>query len=152
MGFTTDLMTGLALNLQAADIGTWRANGAYQAAETGIVLRVLPDQPDRVICLATYGVNDAPVEGMDTIGLQVRTRWEGVDPRDGDNLADDIFEHWHSAHDVTLPGGVFVKQILRRSAVSGGIAGTGSLDGARRWVTVQNFYLQLPRITANRPE
>jgi hypothetical protein len=70
MGFQTDLVTGLAQLLAAQGVGTWRANGAYVAGETGILLRTLPQAPDRVISLAAYGVDDDPTLSDDTVGLQ----------------------------------------------------------------------------------
>lgn len=145
MGFTDDLLTGLALDLDTASVGVWNDTGIYQPDEIGIVIGRLPDQPSNIIALAPYGVDDSNVDGDDTIGVQVKTRRDGQDPRPGIDLADAVFEHWHSAHDLTLPNDVFVKQMLRRSWVSGGI------DDSNRATTIQNFYVQLPRATAHRP-
>lgn len=151
MGFTDDLLTGLALDLDSAGIGVYHLDGAaYTADQTGIVLGYFPDQPDNIISLTAYGVDDSPTLSDDTIGVQVKTRRAGAHPRPGMNLADQVFERWHSAHDVTLPAfgntpPVFVKQMMRRSWVSGGV------DMSRRSSMVQNFYVQLPRLIPNRP-
>lgn len=145
MGFTDDLLTGLARQLDTADVGVWNSTGIYTDDQIGIVIGRLPDQPSNAIALAAYGVDDSNVDGDDTVGVQVRTRCDQQDPRPGLDLADHVFEQWHSAHDLTLPNTVFVKQILRRSWVSGGI------DDNQRSTTIQNFYVQLPRATVHRP-
>jgi hypothetical protein len=61
-GFETNLATGIAAALAAeATIGaTWNTTGAYTSAQTGITLNKMPTAPDRIICLTTYGVSDAP--------------------------------------------------------------------------------------------
>lgn len=144
MGYTENLLTGLARDLHAGEIGTWRTNGVYTKDQIGIILGTFPDKPADVIALMAYPVSDDPV-GDDVIGIQVRTRRDGQDPRPGMNLADDIHERWHMAHDLTLPGGVFVKQLERRSATSGG------RDSAGRSSLIQNFYATVPRFLPHRP-
>lgn len=109
MGWTSDLLTGLAETLAAADIGTWNPDGIYQPDETGIVLDVVPTTPDRAIVLAVY--LDRPVPGLtDTTGaVQVRMR-TGPDPRDLNDLADAVFDllnesgpyEWGSAYVTTI--------------------------------------------------
>ncbi|VXB81948.1 minor capsid protein [Aeromicrobium sp. 9AM] len=144
MGFTDDLLTGLAQDLVADGIGTWRSNGKYQAAEVGIVLGFFPDQPSDIIALTPYGVTASAV-GDDIQGVQVRTRRDGQDPRPAMALADAIYERWHMRHNVTLTGGVYVTQITWQSSVSGG------RDANGRNSLIQNFYVQHPRILPHRP-
>jgi hypothetical protein len=140
MGFQTDLATGFAQLLAAASVGTWKANGAYATAETGILLRTLPQGPDRVISLAAYGVDDDPTLGDDVTGLQVTTRWGGGDPRPNDDLADLVFDELQNLPRTTLATGIVVTKCYRRSAASLG------QDANARWRTSQNFY-----VTAHRP-
>jgi hypothetical protein len=144
VGYTKDLLSGLARDLAAGTIGVWRTNGIYQGNETGIILGVFPDKPVNVIALTAYPVSDDPVSD-DVIGIQVRTRRDGQDTGPGMDLADQIHERWHMAHDLTLPGGVFVKQLERRSATSGG------RDSAGRSSFIQNFYATVPRRLPHRP-
>lgn len=140
MGFQSDLATGFAQLLAGAGVGTWNASGAYTTGQTGIILRTLPQSPDRVIVLAPYGVSDDLTHGDDVTGLQVTTRWGGGDPRPNDDLADLVFDNLQALPRTTLATGVVVEQCFRRSWTSLG------QDGNSRWRTVQNFY-----VTAHRP-
>jgi hypothetical protein len=140
MGFQTDLTTGFAQRLAAQGVGTWTADGAYTAGQTGIVLRSLPQAPDRVIVLTAYGVDDDPTLSDDTVGLQVTTRWGGSDPRPNDDLTDQVFDELQNLPRTTLATGVVVTKCYRRSWSSLG------QDTNSRWRTSQNFY-----VTAHRP-
>jgi hypothetical protein len=140
MGFQTDLMTGFAQLLAAAGVGTWKVDGAYQSTQTGILLRTLPQGPDRVIALAAYGVDDDPTLGDDVTGLQITTRWGSGDPRPNDDLADQVFDQLQNLPRTTLATDVVVTRCYRRSWSSLG------QDSNTRWRTVQNFY-----VTAHRP-
>lgn len=145
MGYTDQLLTGCALQLQADDIGVWNAAGVYSAGQTGIVLAYLPDQPDAAIALTAYPVLDDSTEGSDVVGVQVKSREAGEDPRPAMDLADLVHQSWHMRHDLVLPNGVQVTQIERRSALSDG------RDQNRRWGTTQNFYFTVPRQLPHRP-
>lgn len=143
-GFQSDLAVGFAQLLAAKNVGTWNAAGAYTATQTGIVLRGLPQSPDRVIVLAPYPVADDLVHGDDVTGLQVTTRWGGGDPRPGDDLADQVFDALQALPRTTLSTGIVVEQCFRRSGTSLG------QDGNSRWRTVQNFYVTCHRPTTHR--
>lgn len=140
MGFQEDLAVGFARLLDAEGVGRWRATGRYETSETGILLRTLPQGPDRVISLSVYGVDDDPTLGDDVVGLQVTTRWEGGDPRPNDSLADRIFDELQNLPRTTLTTEVVVTRCYRRSWSSLG------QDANTRWRTAQNFY-----VTAHRP-
>ena len=144
--FDVALVEGFAMLLAAgpAPVGTWRTAGDYQAAETGIVVGVLPQSPDRVIALTAYGVDDDPSLSDSVIGLQVITRWGGQDPRPVGRLTSRVFDALHGLHDVVLPTGVRVVQCLRRSWVSMG------QDQSSRWRTSQNFYATVHRPSTHR--
>lgn len=144
MGFQTDLATGIAQLLAAANVATWNTTGAYTASQTGIVLRTLPQSPDRVLVLAPYPVDDDLVHGDDVTGLQVTTRWDGGDPRPGDDLADLVFNALQALPRTTLTTGIVVTQCFRRSGTSLG------QDTNSRWRTVQNFYVTAHRPTTHR--
>lgn len=139
-GFQTDLAVGFAQLLAAKGVATWNAAGAYTSGQTGIILRALPQAPDRVIVLAPYGVDDDLVHGDDITGLQVTTRWGGGDPRPNDDLADAVFDQLQGLPRTVLSTGIVVEQCFRRSGTSLG------QDANSRWRTVQNFY-----VTAHRP-
>lgn len=142
--FTEQLLTGLARDLATAGIGAWTSTGVYGNNVTGIVIGRFPDKPDNIIALTAYGVTDV-IEGEDTIGVQVRTRRSGQDPRPGMSTADRIFDRWHGRTSFVLPGDVDVTQMTRRSWVGGGI------DSSNRISTLQNFYVQLVRPSQHRP-
>ena len=139
-GFQTDLLTGLATHLAAGAIGaTYSPSGAYSALQTGIVLGNVPQAPDRIITLTAYGVEDSPALSDSVLGVQVRCRWGGQDPRPVDDLQDSIYNLLHGKTNYTLSTGVFVVQSLRQSAVTLG------QDENARWSNVANYYLSVHR-------
>jgi hypothetical protein len=143
--FMNSLLTGCAELLAAADIGIWKPSGVYEADDTGIVLGTIPQQPDRIVALMTYGVADDPVFADSIVGLQVRCRWGGQDPRLVEDLADVIFSLLHSSTHVTLSTGVRVVQCQRQS----GPVSLGQ-DQSQRWSNSSNYYLWVWRPAANR--
>lgn len=143
------LLRGLAMHLQANGIGVWKESGSYSAAEIGITLHAVPQQPDGIITLSAYGVDDDPALSDSIEGVQVRVRRGGANPTPTNDLADRIFNLLHGAHDFRLPSpdddpGVWVVQCLRRSHVSGG------QDQNNRWSDLQNFYITVHYPSANR--
>jgi hypothetical protein len=155
VGWTTDLLTGLAEHLAARGAGTWRPDGsAYASTETAIVIGAMPPDPDRVICLRSYtvdwdGFGDEDDDGrIDvTTGLQVRTRG-GRDPREALDLADAVRDALDGLAAVRL-GAVWVSQIVRRSGEE--LTAMTSVDRqADRAERVDNYYVQASRPTPNR--
>lgn len=144
MGFETNLLTGFAQLLAAAGIGTWQENGVYAATETGIVIDAVPASPDRIISLTDYVVSDNPTLSDSIIGVQVRTRWGGQDPRLVKDLDGLIFAALHGMPAVTLVGGVHVVSCFRRSGVSMG------QDANNRWGRSSNYYVSVHRPSTNR--
>ena len=139
-GFTTDLLTGIAVYLAAGGIGaTWNASGTYGVLDTGIVLGNIPQAPDRIITLTGYGVSDSPSLSDSVLGAQIRCRWGGADPRPVDDLNDSIFSILHGKTAFTLSTGVVVVQALRQSTASLG------QDEGRRWSMTANYYLTVHR-------
>lgn len=143
-GYQTNLLTGFAVLLNVASVGTWNASGAYTSGQTGIALRVIPQSPDSIIALTTYSVTDDPSLSDTVTGLQVLTRKGGQDPRTVDDLADDIFDQLHGLHDVLLSTGIHVVQCLHRS-------GTPlPEDDLHRWSRSDNYYVTTHRPSPNR--
>jgi hypothetical protein len=143
-GFETGLLTGIAQLLAAANLGVWRDTGIYTATETGIVFDVVPQSPDNIITLTDYAVSDDPTLSDSVIGVQVRTRCAGQDPRPVKDLDGAIFNALHGLESVTLAGGVHVVSMVRRSGVSLGI------DANNRWMRSSNYYATVWRPSANR--
>lgn len=144
-GFQTDLLTGLAAYLAAGGIGaTWSNNGVYTALQTGIVISSVPQAPHRIITLSSYSVEDSPALSDSVIGVQVRCRWEGQDPRPVNDLNDSIYDLLHGLTNVTLTGGVRIVQCLFLNSTSLG------QDADLRWATAANYYVTVHRPSANR--
>jgi hypothetical protein len=143
-GFSTDLLTGLAVHLHNASVGTWNTSGAYTALQTAITLGTVPQRPDRCITLNSYGVTDSPALSDSIIGVQVRCRWGGADPRYADDLADSVFMLLHGLTNTTLSTGVCVVECLRNSYAQLG------QDGNQRWENTSNYYVTCHRPSTNR--
>ena len=132
--WTTDVAAGLGQHLASAGIGTWRADGVYAPGETGIVVKTMPPNPDRVIVISPYPVREAPAGSDITLALQVRCRG-GQDPRDVDELADAVRDLLHGARNVIL-GPARCALVWRQSHAPLGA------DESGRWETSSNFYAQ----------
>lgn len=133
-GLRTDLLVGLAQYLDDEALGTWSTDAAYSDDDTAITLSRVPDAPDRLITLTSYGSGDAVGLSDSVIGVQVRCRWGGADPRLVDDLADAVFAALHNQSAWTLSSDVYV--VLSRR-----ISGPVSLgqDQHDRWSNAQNF-------------
>lgn len=114
MSWTADLAHGLAGQLAAAGVATYRPAGTYGDEETGLVVGAMPAAPPRVVVLTCYALAD-DTEGADSlIGLQVRVRSAGPDPRDALDLIDAVFDELHGASHLDLPS--VVVHLVRRTA------------------------------------
>jgi hypothetical protein len=115
---TTDLIAGMAADLDAAGIGTYRASGIYTTGEVGITVCAVPPVPDDLIALTPYPVDDttaAPYEGACSVllGVQVRLR-AGTDPRSILDRAEAVYGRWHMREGAVF-GGVPVGLLWRAS-------------------------------------
>lgn len=144
MGYTKDLLEGVAQYLAAGGVGVWKSSGVYTSTETGIILRTLPQSPDRVIVLAAYPVANDPSLSTTVTGMQVTTRWGGADPRPTDDLTDAVFDRLHGAHGIDLPGGIRLVECLHRSG------STQGQDANQRWRNADNYYLTTHRPSPHR--
>ena len=102
----------------------------------------VPATPDRVITLTDYVVADDPTLSDSIIGVQVRTRWGGQDPRPVKDLDGSIFDALHGLEGVTLTGGVHIVSMFRRSGTSMG------QDTNNRWGRSSNYYATVPQAFA----
>lgn len=142
-GWTSRLLTGCAEDLDAAGIGVWRPDGpAYAADETGILIRLIPQAPDRIVTLAAYpiGGEDPGMADHDT-AIQFRLRGT-TDPRVCDDLADAVYDLLHGARALTW-GGIPIIRMRRQSYTSLGADSNG------RWERSENYYLLTMRPTSN---
>ncbi|MER5769552.1 minor capsid protein [Streptomyces sp. NPDC001985] len=112
MGYTADLLGGLSALLADAGLGVYRPGGIYADGETGIFHGVIPEGPDRAICLTPYPVEDTDL--TDTItGVQVRLR-AGPETASVLDLADGVFAALHNRRALAF-GSVRVALIWRQS-------------------------------------
>lgn len=144
MSFTTNLLTGMAEHLAAAGAGVWRPDGsAYGPDEVAIVIRSIPQAPDRLITLAPYAVDGTGLRGLADHQAAVQVRIRGTtDPRTCDETADAVFDALDSLAGVTWQG-IAVVQVWRQSYTSLGTDTTG------RWEASHNYYLDVMRPTAH---
>lgn len=140
MTWTTDLTEGVAALLAANGVGTWRTSGVYATGETGIVVRTVPQSPNRVVTLAPYDVEADPNLTDAIQGMQVIVRSGGADPRDADTLNDSVYDVLHGLR-RTVVNGVHVVLAWRQSGASLG------QDGNQRWSLSSNYYLRVRRGT-----
>lgn len=142
-GWTSQLLAGLAVWLDAAGVGEWKPNGAYASSETAIVVLAIPDSPDRLITLTAYPVDDAPKGSQDvTVGVQARIRGT-TDPRSANDIGDALFEVLDSCRRQTW-GDIPIVDAWRQSYAPLGF------DGNKRWLTSHNYYVYAMRRTAHR--
>lgn len=135
MGWTTDLLVGLAEHLAGAvpDLA-WRPSGpAYTPAEAGVVLGAMPADPDRIVVLTAYPVSGSGLSDV-VQGVQVRCRGTRGSPTSPCDLDDAVYAVLHGAENLRL-GGVLVAYTRRASAAQLGP------DANRRFETTSNYYL-----------
>jgi hypothetical protein len=80
VGYTSQLLTGLAALMEEAGLGVYRPDDAVADGEIGIFLHRLPEAPDRAYALTPYPVEDTGLTDV-TDGVQIRMR-AGPDPRE----------------------------------------------------------------------
>ncbi|MGH3745810.1 MAG: minor capsid protein [Micromonosporaceae bacterium] len=134
MGFSTDLLKGVAELLGDTTSAIWRPDGsAYGPAEIPIVLGSLPTSPDRALGLALYGAqqsSDDVAQADSMTGLQVRVRGRKGDTTIVDDLADEVFEQLQGLSDHTLSTGVHLLLVDRRIVAPLGMDGNGRYERA----------------------
>lgn len=126
---------GFAQVLDAADIGvTWRATDPYHPGEVGIGLMTFPTGLGKAVALTPYPLGDDPALSDSEVGLQVKTRSAGADPRDVWALDDAIANVLLGLFPVDLPTGITVTTLQRTSSAS-----LGQDDENQRWRWVSNY-------------
>ncbi|MFD7508121.1 minor capsid protein [Streptomyces sp. NPDC059853] len=132
MTYTSDLLDGVARLLDAEGVGTYRPDGIYAAVDTAIVIADMPPDPDRVICLSAYPVEDSPALTDTVTGVQVRTR-ASTDPRAVVDLDDQALDVLGGSGPHAW-GAARVQLIYRQSAADIGADQLGRRERA------SNFY------------
>lgn len=151
MGWTNNLLAGLAADLDSAGIADWDPTGPYSptAAAPVITLRSLPDRPDRAIALSVYTDIDTDDAGLGDVLVAVQARIRDRSASAVDDLADLIWDRWHGLAGLVVGSGetaVHTVLIRRRSSALLGV------DGSRRWERADNYYIAATRPNTNRPD
>jgi hypothetical protein len=141
---TEDLLNGFAALIAGSVAGvTWSPTAI--PVNGGIVLKTMPDKPDRVIVLNIIPMAAEVSNPRNTVMLQVATRGIANDPIDCDRLADPILDILHGAKGFTV-GAITVMQCNWTSGIPMG------QDALFRSERVDKYYIDFaPPPTANRP-
>lgn len=136
MGYTSDLMGGLAQLLADNNLGVYRTSPPYGATDVGIVFESMPDAPDFALCLTEYPVDDDVTTDAIT-AVQIRMR-AGADPVALMDLRDGVRDLLHNRRGYSL-GSVRVAVSWRQSETLLG------QDAHGRNERTSNFYFQTTR-------
>lgn len=129
-GMTRALLEGLAVRLDQAGAGTYRADGsAYLPGETAIVFGILPSSPESAIAITPYQSLDDVGHADRLVSLQVRMRSPGHDPRALWDTADRVFGALHDVGSYAL-GGVRVAWSARTITAPLGLDDNGRHEQA----------------------
>lgn len=101
MGYTTDLIAGVASYLEAQGVGDW-SPGTALATGTLIVAEETPQEPHRVITLTEYQVADDPALSDATIGLNVALRGDVNDLASVLDMRDAVYDALHGLEHITV--------------------------------------------------
>lgn len=144
MGWTNDLMAGVAQYLEDHGVGSWQASGSYPAGTVvPIFMKSVPGTPDSVITLSAYPVQDDETFNDSLVGMQVRSRGT-KDPRSVEDIADSVFDALHGLGGIEITAGVWLVLCYRASGTS------LPPDGNGRFERTDNYYMQVARPSAHR--
>lgn len=141
--FLGDFAEGFAQLLTAAGLGLSYAD-TYTAGQTGIGLMKFPLELDNAVALAPYPLTDSPALNSSEIGLQIKTRMAGEDPRAVWALDDAIANFLLGNYPLTLPTGVRIVTLQRTSS------GSLGQDDAKRWNWTSNYPCSVYRPSLHR--
>lgn len=135
----TSLYEAVAVVLHSAGAGVWKPSGVYTDAETGIVLKRMPQTPDAAIVLTIYDRDRHTDPGLpdEMVRLQVRVRTAKGRPDSVDTLAEAVTAALTGDH--LDWSGITITQSRRASYLPLGF------DSSDRPEISMNFGLLLPR-------
>jgi hypothetical protein len=132
----TDIANGFAQILVNASIGVFNPSGAYQPADTAIVMKNVPVSPDRLVTVTVVPLTDDVAVTQGQVMVQLRFRGVPNVPLDVDDLGDSVSPLFHGLRSTQM-GSVYVVQCLRQQSVPLG------QDAAKRWERADQFYLDV---------
>jgi hypothetical protein len=130
---TTLLLTGIAQLLDLQHVGVYRLDEALGPDDTAIILKTMPDSPDRCIVLNYLPMNAIPDQAHNSGLLQVACRGKPGIPLDSDELADACDEWLNGLTQHALGTDCTLNQCYLRNAVNLG------QDEAQRWITTNQY-------------
>lgn len=94
----TDLLIGMAEDLEARGVANWAGEGApvvVSGGLPGLTLRQLPPQPAFVVCLADYGqaLNAKLTDQTTSVNVRIRS---DAGPSRASLIAQQITDAWHA--------------------------------------------------------
>lgn len=141
MSITTDLLTGLAADLNAQGLATYTGG-----AGGNVFFKELPTTPDRCVALTAYASSDDATRNESVVRVQFWFRGVAGVATDVDDLADSVFM-WLQGMTHVDYGAVHVAQALRVSAIQLG------MDDNKRNERSDNYSFQINTpSTSGRPE
>jgi hypothetical protein len=129
-------VVGVAELIDAAGLATFKPSEVYADTDTGIVFKVVPAKPDRVVILTAVPMSDDISMPLGQVMLQVRTRGLPNDPLDVDDLGDSIFDLLQGRTGDVF-GDTTVIQMRRTTSIPNG------QDAAERFERVDQLYLDI---------
>lgn len=144
MGFTADLLSGVAQLLDTQTSAVYDPFNTYDDTQVGIILGPPTQTPPSQVTLAAYGNTDDPVAADSVVQVQARYRSPDARPGPADDLADEVFMALQGLHGKDLIGGVHVVYCKRNSSLPLGVDGNG------RWERSDNYDLMVHRPSAHR--
>jgi hypothetical protein len=134
---TRSLLTRIARLLADNNAGVYKTDTPYAATDTGIVMKTMPDKPDRCIVINWIPADSSPTMPHVFGILQVACRGKPDNPLDSDDLADSCSQWLDGLTNLTLDNGAAVVQCWARNTVNMG------QDDSKRWTTATQYNLDL---------
>jgi len=136
MSVLRDIVVGVAQLIDGAGLAKFNPSGMYADSDTGIIFKVVPAKPDRVVILTAVPMSDDISMPLGQVMLQVRTRGLPNNPLDVDDLGDSIFDLLQGRTGDVF-GDTTVIQMRRTTSIPNG------QDAAERFERVDQLYLDI---------
>ncbi|MFT8442189.1 MAG: minor capsid protein [Bifidobacterium aquikefiri] len=127
------LLTGIARLLDLKQVGVYRSDAPYVASDTAIIMKTMPDSPDRCIVLNYLPMLAIPDQAHNSGLLQVACRGMPGIPLDSDNLADACDQWLDGLTQYQLGEDCTLNQCYMRNGVNLG------QDEVERWITTIQY-------------
>lgn len=134
---TRSLLTHIAGILSDNGAGVYKPTTGYETSDTAILMKTMPDKPDRCITLNWVPADTNPAIPHMTGILQVACRGNPDRPLDSDDLADTCDTWLDGLTQSDCGDGTVVNLCNHRNTVNMG------QDDLKRWVTAVQYTVKL---------